>query len=113
VIPKPDPHLPPRLVKVPRMPPCGVMPATRAPDEKQPWIVRPEGIRGLWRIFAVVLVGIVLAELLVHLHPHFEIEGWFAFHAWFGFLGCVVMVLFAKGLAVFLKRKDTFYDAID
>jgi len=113
LFPVPDPTLPPRLVKVVRMPPSGEMPPTREPGETPSWIVTPKGVRIQWWVFGAVLALTVLAELLVHLHPHFEIEGWFAFHAWFGFLGCVAMVLFAKGLAVFLKRKDTFYDAID
>lgn len=101
----------PRIVRITERPPCGEFPATRTFDEPQPWIVRPEGIRGLWWIFGVVLALTVLAEVLVHLHPHFGVDGWFGFHAWFGFLACVAMVLFAKGLGVFLKRKDTYYDA--
>ena len=106
----PDPTLPPRLVKVPRTPPSGEMPPTRQPGETQPWIVRAEGVRTQWRVFGVVLVLTVLSEFLVHLHPHFEIESWFGFHAWFGFLACVAMVLVARGLALALKRKDTYYD---
>jgi hypothetical protein len=113
LFPMPDPTLAPRLVKVARTPPSGEMPQTRPAGEKRAWIVTTEGVRLQWRIFGVILVLTVLAELLVHLHPHFEIEGWFGFHAWFGFLGCVAMVLAARGLAVFLKRKDTFYDVVD
>ncbi|MBB4266187.1 hypothetical protein [Roseospira visakhapatnamensis] len=101
----------PRLVRVTEVPPCGTLPATRRPDERAPWIVRPEGIRGLWWIFGAILTACVLAELLVHLHPHFGVDGWFGFHAWFGFLSCVAMVLVAKGLGLLLKRKDTYYDA--
>jgi len=110
LFPMPDPTLPPRLVEITETPPCGQKPAVRAPDERQPWIVRPEGIRALWWMFAAVLALTVLAELVVHLHPHFEIESWFGFHAWFGFLACVAMVLAAKALALALKRKDTYYD---
>ena len=44
------------------------------------------------------------------LHPHFEIESWFAFHAWYGFLVCIAMIAFAKALALVLKRPDTYYD---
>lgn len=100
----------PRLVEITETPPCGEKPAVRAPDERPPWIVRPEGIRALWRVFAGVLALTVLAEVLVHLHPHFGVDGWFGFHAWFGFLACVAMVLGAKALALALKRKDTYYD---
>jgi len=100
----------PRIVQITERPPSGEFPATRTFDEPQPWIVRPEGIRTLWWVLWAVLALTVLAELLVHLHPHFGVDGWFGFHAWFGFLSCVAMVLGARGLGVFLKRKDTYYD---
>jgi len=79
-------------------------PATRAH-----WLSRPETVRRLWVVFAVVLAVTVAAEALVHMHPRFRVEGWFAFHAGFGFLACVGMVLFAKGLGFLLKRPDDYY----
>ncbi len=52
----------------------------------------------------------VVAEFVVHLHPHFEIESWFGFSAWYGFGTCIVMIVVAKALALVLKRRDTYYD---
>jgi hypothetical protein len=46
----------------------------------------------------------------VHAHPSFQIDGTFGFYAWFGLVVCVGMVLFAKALGIFLKRKETYYD---
>lgn len=74
------------------------------------WLVHPETIRWLWRIFAAVLVGLVLADLVVTHHPHFGLDGTFGFGAWFGYVSCVLLVAFAKFLGVFLKRPDTYYD---
>lgn len=74
------------------------------------WLVRPATIRLLWRIFIAVLALTVLAELFVESHPHFAIERIFGYGAWYGFLACAAMILSAKGLAVFLKRPDTYYD---
>jgi hypothetical protein len=45
----------------------------------------------------------------VPLHPHFEIESWFAFAAWYGFGTCILMIVVAKGLALVLKRRDSYY----
>lgn len=73
------------------------------------WLSRPETVRRLWVAFAVVLALSVAIEALVHMHPRFRIEGWFGFHAGYGFLACVGMVLFAKGLGVLLKRPDGYY----
>ena len=39
-----------------------------------------------------------------------QIDGWFGFAAAYGFLCCAAMVLVAKGLGVFLKRPDNYYD---
>ncbi len=76
----------------------------------QHWLVRPENIRRLWITFAVVLIVTVLADLLVHHHTYFTVDGSFGFGAWFGFFSCVGLVAFAKLLSVFLKRKDSYYD---
>jgi len=78
-------------------------------DDKPHWLDQPRNVKRLWRSFLVVLVLTVLAEFLVDLHPHFEIESIFGFNAWFGFLGCVAMIVLAKGLALLLKQPDTYY----
>lgn len=78
--------------------------------DKPHWLDRPANVRKLYRGFVVVLALMVLAELAVHLHPHFGIGGLFGFHAWFGFGACAAMILVAKVLALGLKRPDTYYD---
>jgi len=70
-------------------------------------------VKRLWRLFLVVLAATVLAEFAVQLHPHFEVEALFGFHAWYGFLACTAMILVAKGLGLLLKRSDTYYGADD
>lgn len=74
------------------------------------WLVRPSTIRLLWVVFAVVLALTVVAQVFVHMHPHFEIEALFGFYAWYGFGVCVLMVIAAKLLGFVLKRKETYYD---
>ncbi|MGE0224754.1 MAG: hypothetical protein AB7F35_08635 [Acetobacteraceae bacterium] len=74
------------------------------------WLVRPGTIRRLWILFAVILALTVLADLFVDHHAVFGIEGTFGFGAWYGFLSCVALVLFAKALGAILKRPDSYYD---
>lgn len=74
------------------------------------WLVRETTIRRLWRWGIIGLAVLTAADLIVHGHPLFEIDGTFGFFSWYGFATCAAMVLFAKGLGVFLKRKDTYYD---
>lgn len=79
-------------------------------DTKPHWLDHPANVKRLYRGFLVVLALTVLAELLVHLPPHFEVDALFGFNAWFGFLACLAMIVVAKGLALVLKRPDTYYD---
>ena len=74
------------------------------------WLTRPETIRRLWIVFGAILTALVLADLFVHHHPHFGLEGTIGFGAWYGFAACVVLVAFAKALGAVLKRSDTYYD---
>jgi hypothetical protein len=78
-------------------------------DEKTHWLDQPRNIKRLWRGFLLVLVLTVLAEFLVPMHPHFAIESVFGFNAWYGFVVCALMIVVAKGLALVLKRPDTYY----
>lgn len=73
------------------------------------WLDEPRNIKILWRGFLAVLALTVAAEGLVHLHPHFEVESIFGFHAWFGFGACAAMIVVAKALALVLKRPDSYY----
>ena len=74
------------------------------------WFYKKSSIKKLWIAAIVVLALTVLVELAITLHPHFDIEATFGFHAVFGFLSCVCMVLFAKVLGYLIKRKDDYYE---
>lgn len=74
------------------------------------WLVRGSTIRLLWWIGGIILAALTVGDVAVHGHTVFGIEGSFAFYSWFGLLACVGMVLFAKGLGAFLKRRDDYYD---
>jgi hypothetical protein len=82
-----------------------------AGPEQVHWLARPGTIRLLWAIFIVVLAGLVALDLLVTHHPNFSLDSSFGFGAWFGFLSCVALIVFAKALGAILKRPDTYYDS--
>lgn len=73
------------------------------------WLARAASIRRLWQAFIAVLALTAIAQLAVEVHPHFAAEGWFGFNALYGFLACAALILVAKGLGVFLKRRDDYY----
>ncbi len=74
------------------------------------WLERPRTIRWLWRGGLAILALTVAADLTFVAHPNFAVDGVFGFHAAFGFLACVAMVLFSKLLGVFLKRDESYYE---
>lgn len=78
--------------------------------EGEHWLTREVTVRRLWMGGLLILAATVVADLFVSHHPHFGIDGTFAFGAWFGFLACLGLVLLAKLLGIFLKRPDSYYD---
>lgn len=79
------------------------------PPVDDAWLARPATIRMLWKVFAVILVLSVGAQLLFYVKGYFRIDGWLGFGAVYGFISCLLMVLVAKGLGMFLKRREDYY----
>ena len=91
-------------------PESGAETPVASPGEPMHRLVRPGTIRGLRIGFGAVLAALALGDFFVHPHAGFGVDGTFGFYAWYGLGTCVAMVLFAKGLGIFLKRRDTWYD---
>lgn len=79
----------------------------------EPWLVRPDSVRLLWKIFWGVLALTVIAQLVIKVKGYFGVDSWFGFGAAYGFLSCLLMVLFAKALGYVLKRDENYYRAED
>jgi hypothetical protein len=79
-------------------------------DQDKHWLVRPDNIRKLIYGSAAVLAVVALLDFAIHPHAAFGIDGSKFFYSWYGFATCVGMVVFAKLLGIFLKRKDSYYD---
>lgn len=73
------------------------------------WLARPRTIRWLWRIFVAILALTVIAQLVVEVHPHFGLEGFFGFNALYGFIACAALILVARAIGALLKRPDRYY----
>lgn len=80
-------------------------------NEKQdtPWLVRPDSIRLMWRVFWAVLTLTVVLEFVIKIKGYFGVDDWIGFGAAFGFFSCVAMVIVAKGLGLVLKRDQDYY----
>jgi len=78
--------------------------------ERDYWLDRPRTIKGIVYALCVVCAALFLVDPLLQRHPHFRIEGWFGFYAWYGFIGCVFLVLAAKQMRRLLMRDEDYYD---
>lgn len=62
---------------------------------------------------AVVLALLVAADAVIDFTPHFGVDGIFGFHAVYGLLSGLFVVVAAKIAGIFLKRSDTYYKRTD
>ena len=77
--------------------------------QQDAWLARPESIRLLWKLFAIVLALTVVAQFFIKVKGYFGVDGWLGFAAIFGFVSCLLMVLVAKALGLVLKRDQNYY----
>lgn len=75
----------------------------------QHWILKKENIKKLWVFSIVLLVSLVLVQLFFPIKGHFEVESWIGFGAWFGFIACILMILFSKVLGLVVKKSEDYY----
>ena len=76
----------------------------------QHWILQKEKIRKLWVCSIVLLVSLILVQLIFPIKGHFEVESWIGFGAWFGFIACILMILFSKILGLVVKKPEDYYE---
>lgn len=71
---------------------------------------RPRNNKIILIIFLGVLALLLAADLLIHKHPYFYIDGLPFFYALYGFAAYVLLVLVAQFLRRFLERGEDYYD---
>ena len=83
---------------------------TKRPDEKPGWFDYPRHVSILYWGLWIVCLALVAADFLYHKHPTFQMDGWFAFYAVFGFAAYSFIVLAGWLLRKIVKRKESYYD---
>ena len=70
--------------------------------------------RFFWAIYLVSLVlSLILSPLLLRadkLHYHFSFQYFPEFFAVFGFVGCMALILIAKGMGIFISADEDYYE---
>ncbi len=80
------------------------------PKDENTWFDKPANVKKIIVALLVVCALLLVAEFFYHKHPHFAVEEWFGFYAFYGFIMCVLLVLAAKVMRVFLMRDEDYYD---
>ena len=78
--------------------------------DKRGWFDKPENIKLFLWVFFASLVALLLVDFFIIKHPDFPFEGVPNFYAAYGFISCVMLVLVAKVLRMFLMKDEDYYD---
>ena len=83
-------------------------------SNKKYWLDQSKNVNKIVYVLYLVCAALLIIELYYfifgHKHGHFDFENWFGFYAWFGFLAYISIVMSAKFLRRFIKRKEDYYD---
>ena len=79
-------------------------------NEPVRFLDRPANLRRLRRVFYALCAALVGLEVVVHRHAGHAWEETFAFHALYGFIACVALVLAAKQMRRVLMRREDYYE---
>ena len=85
------------------------------PDERKYWLDEPANVRKLLRVFFVTCGILFCLDFLEYAgvfekSAEYGIQRVPGFYGIYGFVGCVTLVIIAKGMRVFLMRSEDYYD---
>ena len=78
--------------------------------EKPRWLDKPGSVNKIVWALVASCVLVTLADLFYHKHGHYGFEKVIGFHGAYGFIGCVLLVVAAKGLRKLVMRDEDYYD---
>ncbi|MEE2954665.1 MAG: hypothetical protein VX780_00885 [Pseudomonadota bacterium] len=87
------------------------MAVTEPSKEKRYWLDDKKNVNKVWYSLIIICAITVICDFFYHKHVEFAVEDIIpGMYGWYGFLGCVFLVLAAKGLRKLLMRSETFYE---
>lgn len=81
---------------------------TLAPDAS--FFDKPKNVKIILNSFYAICILLVALDFVVHRHIYLYFEELPTFYALYGFVACVVLVVLAKLMRLFLMRGEHYYD---
>lgn len=79
-------------------------------EEKPGYFDKSGNVKKVLRIFYIVCIALISADLFFHRHVIHSWESLWGFYAVFGFVACVILVLVAKQMRKLIMRGEDYYD---
>lgn len=79
-------------------------------DNKKHLFDDPQNIKRLLNIFYICCALLVILDFVIHRHTMHKWDSLWAFYPIYGFVGCVILVVVAKWMRIFLMRPEDYYD---
>lgn len=81
------------------------------PDDKIYWLDEDKNVKKIIWALCIACALSVIADLFYHKHIVYAAEDWVpGMYGWYGFIGCVFLVLSAKLLRKLLMRSEDYYE---
>ncbi|MBL4789491.1 MAG: hypothetical protein JKY60_10740 [Kordiimonadaceae bacterium] len=71
---------------------------------------KPQNVKRILYFLYLSCAILMVLDFVIHRHVVHPWEGMWGFYPVYGFVGCVVLVLVAKWMRVFLMRSEHYYD---
>ncbi len=82
-------------------------------NDSQGFFDNPTHVTWILRVFYLLCGLLVAADFVVHRHIYTEWESIPTFYALYGFVACVLLVVLARQMRLFLMRDEHYYDSAE
>lgn len=82
-------------------------------ESKQHFFDDPKNVQLILRVFYVCCGVLFLLDFVINRKTYHSWESLWGFYPIYGFIGCVVLVVIAKWMRIFLLRDEEYYEPLD